>query len=494
MIRGEEFPIVRNLSKQRCMIKALRLSFRRTLRVRISIGMLYFFIFGMSFSYPCQCIYTGNAFTALKSSEVVFLGRVIRDSGPNSFDGETVWGYGPGRMVVEKVFHGLPNDVREIEVDTAAKTSCYMHLELNNRYVVYGKRGKEPLQVTRDICMPSFNVRGQELLLNALIQAEAGGPSTLIGSVCRKKEKYGYNNEGVANVLVIAEGKQGRFETVTDPSGQFAFHNILPGSYKVRFESEDLLPEEEWPEGPSLVPIAGGTEKKFLAWPNGTISGTVRDPNGLPLPGIPVQAFAFDQKSELQSMPLHEAMTDKDGRYALKGLPGGWYVIGVNGEKYRDRLPYPPTFYPRAKRSENAERVFLAELEQRSGIDLSVLLARDQTVIEIDARNADGSPLAVSSAIVENDEGIQRYVFSDPDKNKSGKFKVTVYRGENYILKLSKIISDRKPDGKTCCFTRQWTGEARILGLNSSKAHLKVVLHETPMQMRNALDGSVVSE
>jgi protocatechuate 3,4-dioxygenase beta subunit len=357
-----------------------------------------------------------------------------------------------------------------------------MHLVLNERYVIYGHRGTNSQQINRDVCSFSFNVHGQEQLLKALLQEESGGPEALVGSVKRKSKQYDVTGEGIPGVKVIAEGTSGVLDTMTDANGQFAFSNIPPGSYHVHIESRDLLQDEfEWPRGPQEVPIGGCSEKHLYAWADGRVSGTVYDQNRKPIPGIPVQAFAFNDKNELETQSLREAITDQEGRYTLRGLPGGQFVIGVNGDKYEDKLPYPPTFYPKAREREHAQPLLLAELEQKSDINLSLAPAREQTVITIDVKDEDGNPVVVGSASIEDETGVQRFFFMQPDKEKSGMFKVTVYRGENYILNLSKFTTSMRPDGKTCCSTRQWTGKETLSTLNAPEVHVTVILREIPM-------------
>ena len=70
----------------------------------------------------CSCVTTGSYCDSLRGTELVFVGRVIEDSGEQL-------GMGPAKMVVEEVLHGLPKDTRGLTVDTGAGTSCYMRLQ-----------------------------------------------------------------------------------------------------------------------------------------------------------------------------------------------------------------------------------------------------------------------------------------------------------------------------------------------------------------------------
>ena len=72
--------------------------------------------------FACSCAGAGSACSLLKGTEVVFLGRVVQDTGTSN------WGERAGRLVVEDALHGLPKDLKEVQVDTMAHTNCYMPL------------------------------------------------------------------------------------------------------------------------------------------------------------------------------------------------------------------------------------------------------------------------------------------------------------------------------------------------------------------------------
>ena len=129
-----------------------------------------------SAALPFSCATSGTACNGLKSTEIVFMGKVIEDSGRG-------FGKGPGRMIVEEVFHGLAKDVREVIVDTGAGFSCcYMRLQKGERYVIYGTR-EDSGRIRRNSCSFSFAVTGNEALLSAIRDAESGGTARLVGKV-----------------------------------------------------------------------------------------------------------------------------------------------------------------------------------------------------------------------------------------------------------------------------------------------------------------------
>src|ERR1700729_1591999 len=109
--------------------------FRRELsldqKAMARIFLLFVFGLGQTAALACSCITSGSACGALRGTQVVFVGRVIEDSGEGI-------GKGSAKMVVEEILHGLPKEVREITVETGAGTSCYMRLQKDERDVIYG--------------------------------------------------------------------------------------------------------------------------------------------------------------------------------------------------------------------------------------------------------------------------------------------------------------------------------------------------------------------
>jgi hypothetical protein len=422
---------------------------------------LYFFLFGLvQIALSDFCVNTGNPCSSLKVTEIVFLGHVIAI---DESAGDRV----SARMAVEKVLHGLPEDIQEIDVYLGSYG--YM-LKLNERYVIYGRHGEKHNQIFPDVCSFTFNVKGSESLLKALLQEEAGGPSILVGNIWKKGGR-------IPGLKVIAEGKKRTFETYADESGQFEFQSIIPDSYKVRIESEDYFQTDlvEWERISEVGPGRCAT-KTIYATINGQISGTVHDRKGMPLSGVSVEAYVSDENSELDSDSKRKAITDAEGKYTLKGLENGHYAVGVNGDEYEDKSPYPPAFYPDSKGREHAGTISLSEFERKTGVDLVLEKPRAQTVLIISAYDEKGASVPEFNLRITNSAGVERYHFN-MDKNAPIPLKIRVYQGENYCLELSIEETGKKPDGG-CCMIRRWIGKQELLNLNTPELPIHVTLHE----------------
>jgi hypothetical protein len=430
-----------------------------------------------SLALGCSCVTTGSYCTALAGTQIVFVGRVVEDSGEGG-------GKGPARMAVEEVLHGLSKDIRELTVDTSAGTSCYMRLQKDERYVIYAsKLFRSRDRVRRDDCSFSFSLKGNEKLLAALRDAQTRKEAALIGKVTVKHEEYDLSGEGASGLTVIATTGSTRLKTTTDADGQFEFRNVSPGTYHIETEGEDFFPDNwRWPsEDPSIHGASCGYQQLYV-WPNGQIEGTVRKADGSPAAGVPVQAFAKDRKGELRGSPLREQKTNQQGGYTLKGLPPGEFAIGINGEEYSDKQPWRPTFFRGTSDRNNARMLSLGRGEHLSKIDLDVSDAREPATLHIEAVLEDGMPATDVAVRVEDLSGTQRAfsLGSDTQNGKAGRLDIPVYVGETYKVRcfahsfdLPQPLQQGQPIRTR---TTSWAGVAEPVQVVQRDVHIRIVL------------------
>jgi hypothetical protein len=391
-------------------------------------------------------------------------------------------GKGPAKMVVEETLHGLPKGLREVTVDTSAGTSCYMRLRLDEHYVIYGSHvpGTQD-RVSRNACSFSFAVTGNERLLSALRQAEAGGPSRLVGKVQMKYEDYNVQGEGATGMKVVAASNSGRLETSTNSNGEFEFLNVVPDTYHLTVSSPEVFEDKwRWPsEDPPIPPSSCGYQNLYV-WPNGRIEGVVRSMDGALQSGIPVQAFIKGPRGELNTFPVREQKSDENGAYVLSGIPPGEVVVGVNGEKYDDRLPWAPTFYPGVGDRERAKRLTVGRGQRQTGIDIQLPAPRKPAMLHIEAVLEDGSPALGAGANVQDLAGIQR-AFALGNKS-TGDLDVPVYLGETYeVRSFCYNVSSTGPvsEGQSVrMLIRSWEGVSGPVLMVLPDVHVRVVLRE----------------
>ncbi len=448
------------------------------------IFLLVAFVLGPTVAHACSCFTSGSACGALRGTQVVFVGRVIEDSGEGI-------GKGSAKMVVEEILHGLPKEVREITVETGAGTSCYMRLQKDERYVIYGTATDSSDRVSRNFCSFSFRVAGNETLLAALREEEAQGKPRLAGKVQLRTSQFDASGNGVGGVRITAAGGGTKLDAITSSNGEFELRDIPIGKYHLSVSSPEYVEDQDrFPREDPVVGSGSCEYQNLYVWPDGRIAGSLTDETGKPLGDVTVQAFARDRRGELGTSPIKEGVSAADGSYVIRGLPAGDFVIGVNGEKYDDESPWPPVFYPQTTNRDSAQWLHLDQGLRQTGINLQLASPRKLAILHIETVFEDGSPAFGAGANVENLEGIQRFFVLGLDKQ-TGKsdqksvHDVNVYMGETY--RIRGFLFEIKSEGETVAagqrfhmHVRSWKGLSAPVEMTAPEARVRVVLVEEP--------------
>lgn len=411
-------------------------------------------------SHACSCLNTGTPCSYVGSAHAIFVGRVLIDSGEG-------WGNRTARVVIEEALQNVDPKLREIDVETSAGTSCYHRLKEGERYAIFAQRPESKDQsFSIGACSKTFNVRGNEHILDALRNQSKGGPPRLVGTVLRNAGRYSQDS-GVPGASVVLEADGTRQEAVTDGFGHYEFRGLAPNRYNVEVSKNGFVADSEYnrrwsgrlalnqstntfePDktGPGTVLISKNSCQVWdlALWPNGRILGTVRGTDRQPLSGVSVQAFSLDPRGERESSPLRSAASGPDGTYTLDRLPAGDYVIGVNAETYRDAEAYPPTIYSTEARSTIPTPVHIGESQTVNGIDLAVPPKRMPTRLRVKVVSPNGVPCVGALVKLDNDAGVQRW-YSRENTGTSGWTEVPVYLGEHYIVRATDYTVERDED------------------------------------------------
>ena len=211
--------------------------------------------------------------------------------------------------------------------------------------------------------------------------------------------------------------------------------------------------------------------QNLFVWPNGRIEGVVRSADGKLLNGILVQGFIQNTNGELDSSPVREEKSNQNGRYVLSGIPPGEVVVGVNGEKYNDKHPWPPIFYAGTSEREKAQRLNIGRGGRLTGIDLTIGAPRPPATLRIEAVLEDGSPATDAGASVENLQQVQR-AFALGRESHTHILSVPVYVGESYLVKSFRFTTGRS-----------WAGEAGPITVTGTEVRVRVVWHEVKLSI-----------
>ncbi|MFN7918825.1 MAG: carboxypeptidase-like regulatory domain-containing protein [Bryobacteraceae bacterium] len=276
--------------------------------------------------------------------KVIFVGRVLVENDNKNFL--------PARMAIEERILNVPSALKEIRVHTGAGWSLGTSVAKGQRWVVIsGKPPYGPFEVGISGCSPSFLLDGNGHMLDAVKNQLKGGPPRLVGTVGRSEAGYPHTTR-LAGVKIVARGDGGSYETTTDIHGAYELRGIPPGKYELSISKSGFVPGAEFfgwfnwrgASGPELVgerifrgkvevPAGHCQVKNATMFPNGRISGTVRDLRGKPVRGVDVDGREISPNGDRHGVLFNTARTDANGRYTAGTLPPGRYTVQFT---YRD--------------------------------------------------------------------------------------------------------------------------------------------------------------
>jgi len=362
------------------------------------------------------------------------------------------WGTGPAKVVIEEPLANVPDGLQEVSIDSGAGTSCHFRLNEGERYVLFAYKTKDG-RLGVGGCTNSFPIAGKEYILEALRNKARKGPPRLIGTVRKSDATYG-PYQGLPGVRVTVRSAERAYEAVSGGDGQFEFLGILPDRYQIEVAKPGFQPDTEYnhnlvlsqgilppsakdspsiPAGSALIENGGCSIVNLRMWPDGGISGRVTDQSGRPLPDVPVQAFPVLEGKERDSHVFRTATTDAAGRYALTTLPNGKYIVGVNGEKYKDSSAYPPTFHASGKDGSQSSLVYVPETGVVQGVDIVLPPRRVAATLLVRAVAPADESIIAFSTILNSEAGTPRWR-GTPRTPIQESISVPVYIGERYFV------------------------------------------------------------
>ncbi len=225
-----------------------------------------------------------------------------------------------------------------------------------------------------------------------------------------------------ARVTASSERRAFRAETRTPADGTFVIGNMPDiRDYRLTVTAEGYTDAE-------MTDLSPSGDIRVELHRTGIISGTVRDENGSPLSGVPVEIFSLKTESD----PHFGAamLTGTDGEFALKGLRA-YHDDGSPAE-------YTVTAYPEEYPPAGAENIRPGET-----VNLTVIPGEEFSGT---VRNADGSLLTGADLFIDifeiqgefvltadtEADGTFRNASLDPDTGYELRF--MVYAGENLLL------------------------------------------------------------
>jgi hypothetical protein len=206
------------------------------------------------------------------------------------------------------------------------------------------------------------------------------------------------------------------------------------------------------PEGESVsleLKPGGSTGADFVVSSDSSISGRILDPSGEPIANICVDLVPA---SGPPNRPFKiDDCTKQDGRYQLKQVPPGDYIIVVNrGKKPSASEPYPRSFYPGVVIRNRATVVTMSQGAKLEGYDIRIPRKLPTITLRGMVSYSDGKPVARERVSFRADPGnpnpgIDRD--ADTVTDDQGRFSITIIQRSTGSLVGSTYISESKfPD------------------------------------------------
>ena len=266
--------------------------------------------------------------------------------------------------------------------------------------------------------------------------------------------------KNVAGTKVRIAGQDKTYEATTDKNGVYEVYGVVPGRYTIQVDPPSgLRIRFPIPFGPAILPEGetasvdlmpnSSTGADFVVSSDSTISGRVLDPAGAPIANICVDLVPS------VVTPGHpfkiDDCTKQDGRYELKQVPPGDYIIVLNrGKKPTASEPYPHSFYPGVLARNKAAVVTVSPGAKLDGYDIRIPRKLPTVVLQGVLSYSDGKPVAQEQVSFKADPsnpnpGIDRDAITLTDDQ--GRFSVPIIQGSTGTLAGATYLSEsRFPD------------------------------------------------
>jgi hypothetical protein len=210
-------------------------------------------------------------------------------------------------------------------------------------------------------------------------------------------------DENLSGVKVkVSDGKK-TYEVYTDSNGAYEIYGLPPGQYDVQPEIPHGLKlrfkfrhgEIDYSEGKG-VKVAlkekscANVDFTFSADP--FISGKVIGADGRPMPNV---CLSLQPKGKTIADNWLFDCADEQGRYELREIPPGDYIIVVNHDgKISGDEPFPTTYYPGVFDKERAIVFSIANNDRLEDVDIHIPSQKARNLIQGVLMYSDGRPAA----------------------------------------------------------------------------------------------------
>ena len=316
---------------------------------------------------PCECVANVPSCQDLGASSMIFVGKVLAIK-------QQISTYHPREQRLTKlvsfdvseVFRGA--DAHSVNVVTGiGDGDCGFPFKVGDEYLVYTYADRAETVQSTGICTrtAAVNSAGEDLAFLRSLRSK--GPEGKIFGYVSSRPPARWEKQAdqgrISGVSVWIESSGRRSKEVTDSRGEYSFEDLLPGPYRLWADLPGKLGGGE----PVDVMLSRQACRllPFIAKELGSISGMVQDGNLQSVKHIWIELL---RASDQQPCRIEDGFTDELGRYRIRGVPQGKYLMAVHanepprGTKHL-WMPYERSYYP-GVHSPNAAEVVAVESGQ----------------------------------------------------------------------------------------------------------------------------------
>lgn len=317
----------------------------------------------------------------------IFVGTVIGiEPVPVTINPTSRGGVFPARSIRYSVEEWFKGDVKGTEEAVAgARAPGRPDFNLGKRYLVYtfspGRMYDLDLKAQR--ALPLSEASADLLYLRRLQKREP--VASVSGKILQHSlDVINWKLISVtppARVRVYLENAERlRRETETDENNSYHFDNVTPGIYKVIVDTPPHLYTPVTQSGVNLITTPCAHEDFWLKT-DGRVGGRVVDAEGKPATYISVGLFPVEVMPLDERLPANRelhglgAQADDQGRYEIRGVPPGRYLLGVNlepGPPAPGWNLFPRTFYPGTPDRSKAVPIEVSETGEKLNLDFQL--------------------------------------------------------------------------------------------------------------------------
>ena len=392
------------------------------MKILFSAVILALLLFNAPAVEACSCAGYPTVCQSYEGAHAVFIG-VVQNVETLKAKGRDGKDYSAGQIAhiqVEKSFKGT---VQPEVVFRHEGSSCDPTYKEGQRWLLYAYHDQKTKTWRIGECDRSTKIDGAKDDLLYLQGLPKSASTTRLSGELKHYEddpEKGFSrvkNISGAKITITGEGKS--YEVYTDKDGVYEIFGLPPGSYAV---------EPEIPVGLKVrFPIPHGSrdysdrtklklvlkEKScasidFILSSNNRIAGRVIGADGQALPNVCLK-LAPKGKPAASNWSIFDC-TDKEGRYELKKIPPGEYLIVANYHgKISSDEPFPMAYFPGVFDKDKATVLTIAQSTNLEDYDIHIPSQESRKILQGVLQYSDGRPAAGESVEFKADEVKEGY-------------------------------------------------------------------------------------